>query len=108
MCDVTKNEQYEEKWNDYFSFVNTNVTKRMVFEDELYIAFGSYYNLPVEEIANWYADAEKELVSTVDARGYIAHKYADYNPTEDDIDEYLEDEISEGMVFENMGYWFRA
>ena len=108
MCDLTGTYEYRDQWEDYFTYVNTSVLQKLQFEDDLYIAYGSHYKLPVEDIKFWYEDAEVYFVTSLYPDGYIAHKYSDHVLTEDDVDYFLDKEIDEGMLFENLGYWFRA
>lgn len=107
MCDVNKLEVYSDRWNDYFDFVNTDIRRWFTFEDELYIAYGSYNNLPIEDVKQWHRDAVEYFIAT-DPETYINHKYGDHLLSEDDVEYYIDKEIDEGMLYENNGYWFRA
>lgn len=109
MCDLTKLEMYTDMWDDYFAFVNTDVSKKLLFEDDMYIAYGCYNDLPVEDIRSWYKDAEDFRVgSLMGPEGYIAHKYNNHALTQDDVDYFIDKEVDEGMLYESNGYWFRA
>lgn len=108
MCDIDKLNSYTEQWEDYFTYVNTAIQNKFAFEDDLYIAYGCYNNLPIEDIKYWFKDVEEFLVSSLDPVGYIEHKYGDFMLSEEDIDYFIEKEISEDMLYECGGYWFRA
>lgn len=106
MCDLTELELYGLQWQDYFDYVNTDVRNLFSFEDDLYIGYGSKYNLPIEDVKFWYEDAETYFVSSIDPVEYIENKYQVTDA--ETIDYFVEKEIDEGMLFESNGYWFYA
>ncbi len=106
MCDLTANEIYEQVWEDYFTYVNSGVYSKLMYNDEVYVGYGSHYELPVEDVAFWYGDAEKALIPGLDPDHYIASKYDILS--DDDIQYYIDKEVEDGMLFENMGYWYSA
>lgn len=109
MCNITDNEEFAQRWDDYFEHVNNEVYQDLKFEDELYQAYGAYNGLRVEWIKGWYRDAESHHINSIDPRSYVRNKYGDHpGLTEDDVDYFLDKEIGDGMIYENNGYWFRA
>lgn len=109
MCNITDNEEYTQRWDDYFEHVNTDIRTELSFEDELYQAYGAFNGLPVETLREWHEDAARYLVSTSDGFAYIHNKYADFpGLSDDDVYYFLDKEIGDGMLYENRGYWFRA
>lgn len=108
MCDNTANELYEDQWNDYFTYVNSDVRQKFKWEDDLYIAYGSHNDLPISEIGFWYGDAEDLFVSAAGTESYITFKYGHSIINEEDVEYFTQMEIDENMLYENMGYWFSA
>lgn len=108
MCSVNSNEDYTQSFEDYFTYVNTDVYRKLLLNDEVYIAYGCFNSLPVSTIRDWYKDAERALIPGLTPEGYIAHKYGDHALTGDDVDYFIDQEIEDGMLYENLGYWFRA
>ena len=106
MCEVDKVQEYTDKWEDYFEFVNTEIYRKLLFEDELYIAFGVHHQFPVENIKSWYKDAEQSFVSKLYPDQYIIHKYGDHAMSSDDIEYFIDQEFQEGTLYESAGYWF--
>lgn len=104
MCNTEQIAAFEAKWDDYFSFVDTDIQTKLLFEDELYIGYGSHLGLLVEDIKFWYKDAEREHVGYLD--GYISHKYGDSYLSDEDIEHFIDKEIENGDLFESNGYWF--
>lgn len=108
MCSVNENEDYAQRFEDYFAFVNTDVYRKLLLNDEVYVAYGSHNKLPVENIRDWYREAEQAMVPGLTPEGYIAHKYGDHALSSDDVEYFIDKEIGDDMLYENMGYWFRA
>ncbi len=106
MCNETKNKVYAEAWEDYFNFVNSSVQKKLVFDDEVYIAFGAELDLPVEDLKFWYKDAERAYITSNDPADVVQAIYG-FGLSEETIDELIDFEIGEGQLFENMGLWFQ-
>lgn len=107
MCDITAIEAYEAEWDDYFAFVNTDIIDALMFEDDLYIAYGSFNDLGVEDLGSWFEDAEKLYIGP-DPEPFIDNKYSDSILCPDDLDYFVEKEKDEGMIYEQNGYWFYA
>ena len=108
MCDITKIELFSDVWDDYFAFINSDIYSKLKFEDELYIAYGSYNNLPVEDIREWYKDAEEFYVgSFAGPAPYIESKYQLHVRSDEDIQHFIDQDIKDGSLYECGGYWFR-
>lgn len=104
MCNETENEIYEDKWNDYFDFVNTDVFRNLKYNEDVYIAYGAHNKLPVEDIRKWYTDAEHYLETSPEAA--VARMYDNLILTIDDVEWFVDKAIEDGMLYENRGYWF--
>jgi hypothetical protein len=107
MCNVTAFNDYVGRLEDYLEYVNTDVDRLMAWEPELYAAFGTHNNKKIEEIKDWYEDAEDLFISTFDPELYIAAKYETYR-TNEDLWDLVDREIDAGTIYECGGYWFRS
>lgn len=106
MCIVTNWEDYNQEWEDYFAFVNTNIYRKLLLEDELYIAYGFANKLEIEDIRHWYKDAEAACAGCGDPIGYIENKYGDFFLDDGDVQYLIDKETEEGALYEQAGYWF--
>ena len=107
MCNVTAFNDYVGRLEDYLEFVNTDVDRLMAWEPELYAAFGTHNELPVETIKDWYAEAEDMFVTVWDIDLYIQKKYEVWE--DEAIDYYYEKEVHrDGTLYECGGYWFKT
>lgn len=108
MNEITDYEDYEQAWEDYFTYVNIKKLEPLYYTDDLYIAYGFHNQLPIEDISEWYEDAEYYFVNSISPESYIIQKYDDSIFTGDDVDYFVEKELAEEMLYEVNGYWFRA
>lgn len=106
MCNVTAFNDYVGRLEDYLTFVNTNVVHNMLWEPEFYAGYGAYNGLKIEEIKDWYEDAEDQFIWG-DPDEYIRGQY-DHYIREDDVWDLVEREIDAGTIYECGGYWFRS
>lgn len=107
MCDVGKLKAYQEAWDTHFEYVDSLTYQSAMYEDEVYVAYGCNYGLPISDFSHWHRDAENALVSSdIGVEYYISKKY-DLR-SEEDVNYYIDKEVSEGMIFECNGYWFTA
>lgn len=107
MCDVDVYREYLDRLEDYLDYVNTDVERHMLWEPDLYAGYGAYNGLKVEEIKNWYRDAEEQFITTGDPDDYIRRQY-DHDIIEDAVWDLVDREIDEGRIYECGGYWFLA
>lgn len=105
MCNVSAYTEFVERLEDYLEFVNTDVDRLMAYEPELYAAYGTHNELKVEEIKDWYQDAEAMFVTVYDPYLYLQNKYDVWR--DEDIDYFYEKEVhKDGVLYECGGYWF--
>lgn len=107
MCDINA---YKEKLNaleDYLEFVNTDVDRLMQWEPDLYAAYAAHNGLAVEEIKDWYEEAEDNFVSAFGIELYLQTKYEFW--TDEGFDYFYEKEVhKDGTLYECGGYWFKT
>ena len=105
MCNVSAYKEYVERLEDYLEFVSTDVDRLMAYEPELYAAYGTHTELKLEEIKDWYQDAEAMFVSVDDPYPYLQYKYDVWR--DEHVDYFYEKEVhKDGVLYECGGYWF--
>lgn len=102
MCDITKYQENLEALEDFFEYVNTDIFSELTWEDEMYAAYATAYDLPIPAIGQWHTDCEDAWVPQIDA--YLGHKYEVWS--EEGIQYNFEKEVDEGILRECAGYWF--
>ena len=105
MCNVSAYTEYVDRLEDYLGFVNTDVDRLMAYEPEFYAAYGTHNELKVEEIKDWYQDAEEKYVTMYEPYLYLQKKYDVWR--DEDIDYFYEKEVhKDGVLYECGDYWF--
>lgn len=102
MCDITKYKENLTALVDFFDYVNTDIYGALTWEDEMYAAYATAFDLSTSTISQWYTDCDDAWVGSVDA--YLADKYEIWR--EEDIQFYYEKEVDQGILRECAGYHF--
>lgn len=105
MCDVNNYKEYLGRLEDYLEYVNTDVEDLMMWEPELYAAFGVHNGLAVENIKNWYMWAEELLITTGDPDDWVRSRH-EHHLSEEAVWDIVHDNVDQGLIFECGGYWF--
>ena len=107
MCDINTYKEKLSALEDYLEFVNTDIDRLMRWEPELYAAYAAHNGLAVEEVKDWYEEAEDNFVSVYGVDLYLQGKYGAWQ--DDDIDYLYEKAVHrDGTLYECGGYWFKA
>lgn len=106
MCDLTKYKENLDRLNDYLEYVNSDMDRLMAYEPELYAAYLTLRpELVLEEVKEWYEEAEAMYISAHGIDLYLMKKYDVWR--DEDLDYYYEKEVHrDGLVRECGSYWF--
>lgn len=105
MCDVSKYKEYLGRLDDYLDRVNSSVEGSMLYERELYAAFGTHNNLVVENIRDWYLRAEELHITTGDPDDWVRAQH-EHHLNEETVWEMVHEAVDLELIFECGGYWF--
>ena len=106
MCTIEKLEAYQQEWDDYFTYVNSRVYDKLLYEDAVYIGYGAHLGLPIDDLKYWYKDAERARVPSLDILDYIEARHDVFTVHEEDLYHLLEQDVESGALFESNGYWY--
>lgn len=105
MCDINVLKQKANEMDDYLSYVNTDVDRKMGLPFEVYVAYAAHEGKTIAEIGTWYSEAEKYYVSQYSPDYYLAKKYDVWS--DDELNYYYEKEVHrDGTLYECGGYFF--
>lgn len=107
MCDINKFYDKVMDMEDYFAYVNTDIDSFMMYEQELYAAYATHYDLSISTIGDWFEDAQREFITSLDIDLYLMKHYDFWHSEE--LDYFYEKAVhTDQIIFECAGYWFRT
>lgn len=107
MCDIDMFYDKVMDMEDYFAYVNTDIDSYMMFERELYAAYAALYGLSISTIGDWFEDAEREFITSLDIDLYLMKRYDFWH--EEELDYFYDKAVHEDqIIIECAGYWFHT